>query len=156
MMSITIRRAVHADLPILLQFEQGIIIAERPFDATLRDGDVRYYDIPALIDSPTAELLVAEHDGEVIGSGFARIESSQGFLRHTRHAYLGFVYVKPGYRGQRISATILDALKIWIRQQDITEMRLEVYADNTSAITAYTRAGFNRHLIVLRGAVDPE
>lgn len=154
-MSITIRQAVHADLPVLLQFEQGIITAERPFDATLRNGPVNYYDIPALIDSPTAELLVAEHNGELIGSGFARIESSQGFLRHTRHAYLGFVYVKPEHRGQRISAQILEALKVWVRGQGISEMRLEVYAANTSAMTAYTRAGFTQHLIVLRGAVDP-
>lgn len=153
-MTITTRKAQHDDLPRLLQFEQGIIAAERPFDETLRKADVRYYDIPALIDSPTAELIVAELDGQVIGSGFARIESSAGFLTHTRHAYLGFVYVVPEHRGLRISARILNALKSWILAQGITEMRLEAYAANTSALRAYERVGFVQHMVVMRSSVD--
>ena len=155
-MSLSLRQAVHADLPILLQFEQGVITAERPFDVTLRQGAVRYYDIPALIDSPTAELLVAELDGEVIACGFARVESSAGFQRHTRHAYLGFVYVKPEHRGKRYSAEILSALKVWIRKQGITEVRLEAYVANTSAITTYERAGFEKHVVVMRAALESE
>ena len=153
-MSLTIRQAVHADLPVLLRFEQGVITAERPFDVTLREGSVRYYDIPALIDSPTAELLVAELDGEVIGCGFARVESSAGFHRHTRHAYLGFMYVTPQHRGKRYSAAILTALKDWIRKQGITEARLEAYVANTSAITTYERAGFEKHMVVMRAELE--
>ncbi len=155
-MSLTVRQAIHADLPVLLQFEQGVITAERPFDVTLSAGAVRYYDIPALIDSPTAELLVAELNGEVIACGFARVESSAGFLRHTRHAYLGFIYVKPEHRGKRYSAEILSALKLWIRQQGITEVRLEAYVANTSAITSYERGGFEKHMVVMRASLDSE
>jgi GNAT superfamily N-acetyltransferase len=154
--SLTVRRAVHADLSVLLQFEQGVITAERPFDVTLRKESVRYYDIPALIDSPTAQLLVAELDGEVIGCGFARVESSAAFQRHTRHAYLGFIYVKPEHRGKRYSAEILSALRQWIRKQGISEVRLDAYVANTSAITSYERAGFEKHIVVMRASLDGE
>ena len=149
-MSLTIRKANHTDLPVLLQFEQGVITAERPFDVTLRKDSVRYYDLPALIDSPQAHLVVAELDGEVVGCGYARRESSQGFLKHTQHAYLGFMYVAPAHRGKRYSAKVLDALREWVRAQGLSEVRLEAYVANSSAIAAYERAGFAKHMVVMR------
>ncbi len=141
---------------MLQQFEQGVITAERPFDVTLRREPVRYYDIPALIDAPTATLLVGVLNGDVIACGFARLESSAGFQRHTRHAYLGFIYVKPEHRGKRYSAEILSALKRWIRARGITEVRLEAYVANTSAITSYERAGFEKHTVIMRASLEGE
>jgi len=43
-----------------------------------------------MIRASHIELLVAESEGEVIGSGYARIESAKPYLKHGRHAYLGF------------------------------------------------------------------
>lgn len=43
---ISVRRADHA---ILRRFEQAIVAAERPFDSTIRKGDVAYYDLDALL-----------------------------------------------------------------------------------------------------------
>jgi hypothetical protein len=37
-----IRKATIDDLPVLLQFEQGIISAERPFDSTLLPDPISY------------------------------------------------------------------------------------------------------------------
>jgi hypothetical protein len=42
---ITIRPAVNADLPKLAEFLQFLVIAERPFDPTLKEGEIFYYDI---------------------------------------------------------------------------------------------------------------
>ena len=46
---ITTRAAIQEDLPILLEFEQGLINFERPFDPTLKDEKISYYDIKAMI-----------------------------------------------------------------------------------------------------------
>ena len=46
---ITTRKAVHSDLETLFEFEQGIIRTERPFDHTLKEGLIHYYDIEAMI-----------------------------------------------------------------------------------------------------------
>ena len=39
------REATLKDLHTLLEFEQGIIAAERPFDGTLKEGEIHYYDL---------------------------------------------------------------------------------------------------------------
>jgi hypothetical protein len=40
-----IRKAKLEDLNTLLEFEQGIITAERPYDPTLKQGTISYYNI---------------------------------------------------------------------------------------------------------------
>ena len=46
---ITIRKATIEDLPVLLEFEQGVLRAERPMDRNLKIKNTYYYDIPNLI-----------------------------------------------------------------------------------------------------------
>src|SRR5688572_23884922 len=75
MEQIIVRTAGSTDLETLLQFEQAMIVAERPFDETIRLGEgVRYYDLGGLIAAPNVEIVVAEHDSQIIGCGYARIE----------------------------------------------------------------------------------
>ena len=147
---IIIRPARHTDLDTLFRFEQGVITAERPFDPTLKEDPLHYYDLPAMIDAPDIALMVAESAGVLIGSGYARIEPSKPYLRHPLHAYLGFMYVEPAHRGKGINSMIIDALKAWALSCNITELRLDVYYANTSAIRAYEKAGFSQHLINMR------
>lgn len=153
MEKIIIRKAVPTDLPILLEFEQGIIKAERPFDSALKDGEIHYYDIAAMIVADDVEVLVAELDNELIGSGYARIEQSKVYLKHPKHAYLGFMYVKPDYRGKGINKMILDSLTQWSKQHGITELRLDVYDENEPAVKAYEKAGFSKHLDLMRKGI---
>src|SRR5262245_22486335 len=110
MENIITRKAVMADMEKLLQFEQGVISAERPFDGTLKPDPLHYYDIKQMIDAPHIELLVAELNGEIIGAGYARIEAAKHYLSHPVHAYLGFMYTDPGHRGKSVNKMIMDAL----------------------------------------------
>ena len=56
---IKIREAIKNDLRVLLQFEQEVVKAERPMDPTIKNSDVNYYDLEALISNPRAIVLVA-------------------------------------------------------------------------------------------------
>lgn len=150
MQPLSIRKATLNDLPTLLQFEQGVINAERPFDPTLKTKDTTYYDLPLMMDSPYIHLLVAETDGKLVGSGYATIEAAKPYLQHRQHAYLGFMYVLPEHRGKGINKAIMEALEAWAKTQDITELRLDVYYENTAAINAYEKAGFEKHLLAMR------
>lgn len=149
-----VRTANEKDLEVLLEFEQEIINAERPFDSTLKEGIIHYYDLKQLIEIPHAEVIVAEIDNEVIGSGYALIKNALDYLKHSRFAYLGFMYVKPEHRGKGANRAILEALKQWAVTQKITELRLEVYDDNTIAKNAYLKAGFQPHLLEMRIEVN--
>jgi len=153
-MEVTIRPATPDDLEILLAFEQEIIEAERPFDATIRTGDgVHYYDLDALVASPEAEVIVAELDTRIIGTGYARIKPSESYLKHEMHSYLGFMYVVPEHRGKGVNKTIVQVLESWSLSQGVTEMQLEVYADNIGAIKAYEKSGYRSVLLTMRKAL---
>lgn len=150
---IKIRPAVPGDLETLLVFEQGVIGSERPFDVTLGQGEIHYYDLAAMITAQYIELLVAEINGELVGSGYARIEDAKPYLRHKQHAYLGFMYVDPEHRGKGINRMIIEALEKWSASKGITELRLDVYDENSPAIKAYEKAGFERHLLNMRKGI---
>ncbi|HXB91106.1 MAG TPA: GNAT family N-acetyltransferase [Puia sp.] len=151
--SITIRKATAADMEVLLRFEQGVISAERPFDPTLKPDPNRYYDLEEMLTASHIYLVVAEYDRRPIGSGYARIEPAKPYLRHTRHAYLGFMYVEPAYRGKGVNKKIIGALADWALSKEITELRLDVYHENVSAIRAYEKAGFIQHMVLMRRPV---
>lgn len=150
MNSIQIRKAQLSDLPQLLEFEQGIITAERPYDPTLKEEKIHYYDIKKMILSPEVEVLVATIDFIIVGSGYARIETAKPYLNHQKYAYLGFMFTHADYRGKGINSKIIESLKEWCRSQNIMELRLDVYNDNPSAIKAYEKVGFKKHLINMR------
>ncbi|MFM2369290.1 MAG: hypothetical protein RL619_1590 [Bacteroidota bacterium] len=147
---INIRKAHPDDLEKLLEFEQGIISAERPFDPTLKEGKIHYYDIEKMISASHIEILVAEIDSEIIGSGYARIEAAKPYLNHETYAYLGFMYTDEKHRGKGVNAKIINSLKDWCRSKDISELRLDVYNDNNPAIKAYEKVGFKKYLINMR------
>ncbi len=151
----TIRAATPEDLPTLLAFEQAIVAAEQPFDVTLRDADVHYYDIAAMLSAPDVRFLVAAAGAELVGCGFARIEAAKPYLKHARHAYLGLMYVKDSHRGRGINGRIIDGLKAWCCTRGIFELRLDVYAGNTAAVSAYQKAGFAGLLLEMRLELRP-
>ncbi|MES2778171.1 MAG: GNAT family N-acetyltransferase [Bacteroidota bacterium] len=150
MYEIITRKATINDLEMLFQFEQGVIEAERPYDTTLKNGLIHYYDLKEMIDAPHVEVIVAETNSKIIGSGYARIEKAKPYLKHDHHAYLGFMFVHPEHRGKGINKKIIEALKKWAISRDVKELRLDVYFDNISAIKAYEKIGFAKHMIEMR------
>lgn len=145
------REATEQDLEILLEFEQGVVTAERPFNSTLIEGEIHYYDLKYLIQSPEATVIVAEENDEIVASGYALIKKSEKYYNQfEQYSYLGFMYVKPEYRGRGINKVITDELLSWSKSRGISEVRLDVYAQNESAIKAYEKAGFEPHLLTMR------
>jgi GNAT superfamily N-acetyltransferase len=147
---IIIRKAEANDLEQLYAFEQGIVVTERPFDPTYKNEHIHYYDLKEMISAPGVEVVVAELHNKIIGSGYARIEKSKPYLKHQYHAYLGFMYVLPEYRGKGVNKRIIESLKNWAYLQNVKELRLDVYFNNIPAIKAYEKIGFSKHLIEMR------
>jgi GNAT superfamily N-acetyltransferase len=150
MSDLIIRAAVQADLPILKEFEQGIIATERPFNDSLKSEYICYYDIGALIDNKNSSVLVAEDDGVIVGSGYARIRESKAHLTHDFHVYLGFMYVAPTHRGQGINQLVIQSLISWGKSQGMQDFYLEAYAENNSALKAYEKLGFKASLLEMK------
>ena len=148
--SISIRKANLDDLKTLLEFEQGVIIAERPLDPFLSKSEIFYYNIPELITSENSNLLVAISNNELVASGYIRLENSKQYHKNSKHGYIGFMFVKPSFRGKRISTLILNSLKEWAKEKNLKELRLDVYSNNNGAVKAYERFGFTKSLVNMR------
>jgi len=152
-MPITTRPATPADLPDLLAFEQGIIAFERPYNPTLKPGHISYYDVAAMVASPDIEVIVAEDGDLIVGSGYAKTIMAKEYITPRKQAFLGFMYVRPEYRGQGINQLVIDDLLDWARAQGHSEVRLTVYSENTGAIRAYEKAGFAGLLLEMRKGI---
>ena len=148
--NVKIRTATLNDIDILLEFEQGVIKAERPFDVTLDADPITYYNLEELILSDDASLVVAEIEGKIIGSGYAMIKPARHYLNHEFYSYLGFMFTLPDYRGRGVNTKIIERLKQWSDSKGLKEIRLTVYDENHGAIRAYEKAGFKKHIIEMR------
>lgn len=142
MTEILYREATLHDLDSLLALEQGVIEAERPFNSAIKAVGSLYYDIPDLIENPNSQLLIAEYEQRIIATGYVQIRESKPSLQHEQHGYLGFMFVVPEFRGQRINQAILERLMHWGNSKGVSEFYLDVYSQNEAAIRAYEKAGF--------------
>lgn len=147
---ILIRTADLNDLKTLLAFEQGVVAAEKPLDPFLAEGELHYYNIPELISAKHIRFIVATFKEELVACGYIRLDNSKPYQKNPKHGYVGFMYVKPAFRGQRISNLILENLKIWAKEKELKELRLDVYDTNSSAIKSYERFGFKKILVNMR------
>ena len=148
--NVKIRTATLDDMDILLEFEQGVIRAERPFDVTLGADPITYYNLEELILSDDASLVVAEIEGKIIGSGYALKKAARPYLNHGFYSYLGFMFTLFDHRGKGVNTKIIERLKQWSDSKGLKEIRLTVYDENYGAISAYEKAGFKKHIIEMR------
>ncbi len=148
--NIVIRAAVEDDLPGLLVFEQEVINAERPFDPTIKEGKVTYYNLGDLMKNPRALVLVACDGNRIVATGYGLEKPARHYLDHETYAYLGFMYTDPNYRGKGINGAIISRLQQWAKELGLLELRLTVYEDNEPAIRAYEKVGFKKHIIEMR------
>jgi ribosomal protein S18 acetylase RimI-like enzyme len=148
--SIVTRTAELEDLETLLKFEQGVVAAERPLDPFLGSGDIHYYNIPELITAKNIHFIVVVAKKELVASGYVRLENSKHFYKNPQHGYIGFIFVKPSFRGQRISTLLLASLKDWSVKKNLKELRLDVYSNNAAALKSYESFGFRKSLVNMR------
>jgi ribosomal protein S18 acetylase RimI-like enzyme len=150
MSTISIRPTTLNDLETLLEFEQGVVAAEKPLDTFLGTGKLTYYNIPELINEVNTHFVVAVSNQELVGSGYIKIEESNSYHKNPKHGYVGFIFVKPSFRGKKISTLVLESLKIWAKEKDLKELRLDVYSNNSNAIKSYDSFGFTKSLVNMR------
>ncbi len=150
MTDINIREATLSDLDALLPLEQEVLMAEVPFNNSIKTSDSFYYDIPDLISSANSYLLVAEVNHKIIATGYAQIRQSKQSLVHEQHSYLGFMYVDPKFRGKGLNQQLIKKLINWSKSQNIKDFYLDVYSGNQAAIRAYEKLGFAHSMIEMK------
>jgi len=150
-----LREANIDDLHRLREFEQAVVEFERAFNPCIKAGEVTYYDLESLLSDKRSQLIVAEIEGELVGSGYAQLRESKDSLTHQEISYLGFMYVVPEHRGLGIVRKVIDRLIEWSVSRGVRDFYLDVYAQNESAVAAYRKAGFGPSLLEMSLHLDP-
>lgn len=150
MKNLILRKATSADKADLLSLEQKVVEAERPFNPSIKPKNAAYYDLNHLLSGDDSNLIVAEINGVIIGTGYGQIRESKQSLEHTTHTYLGFMYVESEYRGLGINKMIMDNLIDWSKSRGVFDLYLDVYDANDAAIRAYEKVGFTKSLVEMK------
>lgn len=127
-----------------------MVEAERPFNDAIKTDGAIYYDLDNLLQGAESLVLVAEANNEIVGTGYAQIRTSKKSFTHEKHAYLGFMYVEPDYRGKGLNKRLLEGLINWSKDNHVVDFYLDVYAQNDAAIRAYEKVGFESSMIEMK------
>ncbi|MGO2012223.1 MAG: GNAT family N-acetyltransferase [Pseudoalteromonas sp.] len=145
-----LRAATKADIPVLKQLEQAVIDAERPLNSAIKQVNAKYYNLEELISDRNTVLAIGETNNQIIATGYVQIRTSKQQLQHQQHGYLGFMYVTPDMRGQGLNQQIMAYLIEWAKARHVTDFYLDVYNNNTAAVCAYEKLGFEPCLLEMK------
>ena len=143
---ITIRDATPADaMPFRELRLEALQDSPTAFSADYQQNlnhPAKYWEDRLSMEEDEATILLAEHEGKLIGmTGIARGSSSK-----TRHgAWIWGVYVSPEWRGLRIAEELINSCLTWAKARKILLVKLGVAATNISAIRCYERCGFSTY-----------
>src|SRR3989338_336880 len=90
-LAMNIRKATLDDFSALHLLQQKLVRHERPFDPTIKEGDVEYYDLKHLIVSEKAQFLVAEIGGSIVGCGFGELRKDVPYSVNKHIGYIGLM-----------------------------------------------------------------
>lgn len=133
----TIRAAVPSDVPLILAFirelaayeklEEDVVATEEALAATLFGP------------KPTAEVLIADLDGEAFG--FALFFLNYSTFLGRPGIYLEDLFVRPGARGRGVGRALLGRLAAIARERSCGRLEWAVLDWNESAIRFYEKLG---------------
>lgn len=143
--SITVRRAMTADLPVVVELRLALLRenGDHPIYGRLRtDARQRAYDIfGAQLRSSHEAIFLAETAGSVVGI-LRCVETLNSPLLHPdRYCYVSSVYVRPDSRRGGILKALLQRAEVWCGERGLTEMRLH-NVPGGSASAAWNSSGF--------------
>jgi len=127
-MPLLYRLAAPADLSNLLGLEEACFEQDRISARSFR----------RLIAAPSALVLVAEGEGELLGYALVLLRRGSGIAR------LYSLAISRRARGQGLGGALLQRCEEQARARGCRRLRLEVRTDNASAIGLYERSGYVR------------
>ena len=133
----TIRPAIAADVPLVLQLIRELAAYEKlGHEVTATERDLR----ESLFSSPpSAEVVIAETDGEV--AGYALFFHNYSTFLSKRGLYLEDLFVRPSFRDRGIGRLLLSHLAGIAVQRGCARFEWAVLDWNESAIGFYRSLG---------------
>jgi GNAT superfamily N-acetyltransferase len=135
-LTLSIRPATPADVPVILRFVRELAAFEREPDAVEATEAMLER---ALFTDRAAEAAIAERDGEPVG--FALFFHNFSTWTGRKGLYLEDLYVTPGARGSGVGKALLRHLARLAIERDCARFEWAVLDWNQPAIDFYTAQG---------------
>lgn len=157
-----IRTAIIDDIKIVVDIWTGfldehdrIVTGRNPL---LKDMNARNDEACAMygrflksnIESQDGRVLIAEEEKKIAGYSLGYIKEEIPIFKMKRYGYISDLFVKKEFRGQGISAKLVDAMVRWFKDKGVEYASIGFYADNHEAHEIYRKWGFFDYKIEAR------
>ena len=140
--AVRIRPAAEADLPELVELLRQLFELEQDFEP---DASKQQAGLSLMLESPFAELLVAECGGRV--AGFCGVQLQISTAMGSYAAQIEDLVLHPEFRRRGIGSRLLDAAGAWAKQRGARRLQLNCDDQNLPAMRFYeARNGIRTHL----------
>ena len=142
---ISVRRATVADIDGVVASSTGLFREDGATRDPLRNPEwpkfnASNYENGNMVN-PDMLVLVAEHDGAVVGHLTGAFYAPSAMWIGAR-AHLISMHVMPAWRGQDVGGRLIEQFKAWAKEKGAVQLRVTAYAANEGAIRFYQRHGF--------------
>lgn len=138
-----LREAADDDVPELVDLVQAAYRGEGGWttEAHLVDGHrTDAVEVRAMLDDPQVTLLVAEHDGELVGCSYTRREPADD--AGVSRAELGLFAVDPAMQGRGLGGRLLEAQAELLESAGVDVLVIQVLQGRPELQQWYRRHGF--------------
>ena len=130
--AIRIRPAAEADLPELVELLRQLFELEQDFEP---DASKQQAGLSLMLESPFAELLVAECGGRV--AGFCGVQLQISTAMGSYAAQIEDLVLHPEFRRRGIGSRLLDAAGAWAKQRGARRLQLNCDDQDLPAMRFY-------------------
>ncbi len=154
-MGFLIRRALGSDLPHLIQFQ--LMMAQesegQQLEPTTLENGMRF-----VLENPDVGVywvILSEALGQPVG--MCMVTSEWSDWHNAYYWWFQSVYIHPDYRGQGLLETLMETVRKQAKKEAVREMRLYVESNNSRAIRAYGKVGYQSgHYTVMQKPVESD
>lgn len=132
-----IREASQDDLPAMSELLHQLFAIEKDFTP---DYTCQHRGLELLMQYDTAQLFVAEIDGQIVGMCSVQIHIST--VLGTNVGLVEDVVVDVDHRGKGVGSALMQTLEHWAERQGLGRLQLQADKDNGPALCFYRQQGW--------------
>ena len=152
-MSVLIRRATRADLPVLGRLGASLMRQHHDYDPQRfmppgdRPDDGYAWFLGTQLEHDDVAIFAAEHDGTVVGYAYVGLEPLSWKELRDACGYVHDIVVDPGGQHQGVGTALMGAALEWLRERKAPRVVLWTSPHNDKAQRLFDHLGFRRTMI---------
>jgi ribosomal protein S18 acetylase RimI-like enzyme len=153
-MSVTVRAAETADLPVVADLAGQLVRQHYAFDAqrfmlipNVETGYAHFF--AGQLGNPETLILVAELAGIVVGYAYARLEARDWNALLDKHGALHDIFVIESVRRQGVARRLVEAVRERLQAKGAPRLVLHTASKNHAAREFFAALGFRETMIEL-------